>query len=91
MSATVSLGQDLPLSANHNQFQVYHHLLSLNCDLSRKVFRGCMVVFIRKGTEWSDLTEFRVVLDCSDIEIEDVEEIIETVDCDLGEVALITN
>ena len=49
-----------------------------------------MVVMIKQGTEWSDLTEFRVVLDCSDINIEDVEEIIDADDTEeIGEVALI--
>ena len=90
MSSKVNPSLDLPLSSNHHQFEIFHHLLDLKCDFNRKVFRSCLVVLIKQGTEWSDLTEFRIVLDCSDIKIDDVEEIIDADDTEeIGEVALI--
>ena len=86
MSTDVIHGQDLPLSANHDEFQVFHHLLDLKCDFYRSVVRGCLVAFIRKGDKWTDSTQLKLVLDCSDIVIESVEEIVEinAIDLDPG-------
>ena len=75
MAANVNLSQDLPLAANYHQFEAFHHILDLRCHFRRKVFEGSLVFFLKAGSDWTELTQFRVVLDCSDIDVTSVEEL----------------
>ena len=63
--------EDLPLSANHDQFEVAHYSLELHCDLRRRTFSGGITLQVSRGSKWSG--ESVMILDCSDIDVESVE------------------
>ena len=65
--------EDLPLSSNHDQFEVAHYSIELHCDLRRRIFSGWITLQVRRGSKWDGESE--MVLDCSDIDVESVEEI----------------
>ena len=65
--------EDLPLSANHDQFEVDHYSIELHCDMRRRIFSGWITLQVTRGSKWDG--ESVMVLDCSDIDVESVEEI----------------
>ena len=63
--------EDLPLSSNHDQFEVDHYSIELHCDLRRRIFSGGVTLQVSRGSKWAG--ESVLVLDCSDIDVESVE------------------
>ena len=63
--------EDLPLSANHDQFEVDHYSIELHCDMRRRVFSGGVTLQVSRGSKWAGQSV--MVLDCSDIDVESVQ------------------
>ena len=63
--------EDLPLSSNHDQFEVDHYSLELHCDMRRRVFSGGLTLQVSRGSKWAGQSV--LVLDCSDIDVESVQ------------------
>ena len=62
--------EDLPLSANFKQLSVEHYSLKMFCDLEKNTLESSVLLSIRSGPMWRGETQ--LVLDCSDLEIQDV-------------------
>lgn len=68
-----NLDDDLPLTANYKQLSVRHYQLELQCDLASRVFRGRALLSVTPGPEWAEHSDpASLVLDCSDIAVEEV-------------------
>ena len=68
-----NLDDDLPLTANYKQLSVRHYQLELQCDLASRVFRGRALLSVTPGPEWAEHADpASLVLDCSDIAVEEV-------------------
>ena len=63
--------EDLPLSSNHEHFEVDHYIIELHCDMRRRIFSGGLTLQVSLGSQWAGETV--LVLDCSDIDVETVE------------------
>ena len=74
--------EDLPLSSNHDQFEVDHYSFDLHCCLRRRIFTGEVTLQVSRGTKWNG--ESVIILDCSDIEVQSVESLDETPSEDVG-------
>ena len=61
---------DLPLSANFKQFRIEHYNLDMTCNFEQHTFDSTVLLSITSGPEWKGETD--LVLDCSDIEVQDV-------------------
>ena len=62
--------EDLPLSANFKQFRIEHYNLDMTCNLEQHTFDSTVLLSVIPGPEWKGETD--LVLDCSDIEVQDV-------------------
>ena len=70
MGEIVDQDEDLPLSANFKQIQIQHYNLEMKCDFETHTFDSTVVLSIIPGPEWKEETD--LILDCSDIEVQDV-------------------
>ena len=62
--------EDLPLSANFKQFRIEHYSLDMTCNFEQHTFDSTVLLSINSGPEWKGETD--LVLNCSDIEVQDV-------------------
>lgn len=62
--------EDLPLSANFKQIRIEHYNLEMTCNFDQHTFDSTLVLSITSGPEWNGETD--LVLDCSDIEVQDI-------------------
>lgn len=65
---------DLPLMANFDQIQADHYLIDLKCDMDSKVFEGDVIIFFKSTILTQDCYE--CILDCCDINVLEVSEVI---------------
>jgi len=65
---------DLPLMANFEQIQAAHYLIDLKCDMDSKVFEGDVIIFFKPIRLAQDCYE--CILDCCDINVLEVSEVI---------------
>ena len=74
--------EDLPLSANYKQFHIKHYNLDMSCDFEEHTFFSTVTLSITAGPEWRGETD--LVLDCSDIEVQDVRAVAKEDACENG-------